>query len=109
MAIFAGCVLSGAVIAAQPGFADLDVDHDGQLSRREASSAPAGSAVVTAFANLDADGDGRLSRSEYAALSSGRTGSTGTGVDSSSHSEDATRRTSPEDAGRPMEHTTDTP
>lgn len=45
-----------------PGFNNLDRDHDGKLSRSEAAR---NSYLVKRFKDADRDGDGKLSRLEY--------------------------------------------
>jgi hypothetical protein len=50
--------------AAQSGFADLDRDGDGYLSRLETAAAPE---IARRFARFDIDRDRRLSAWEYAA------------------------------------------
>jgi Ca2+-binding EF-hand superfamily protein len=45
-----------------PGFNNLDKDHDGYVSRTEAAANPT---LVTKFKDADRDHDGKLSRSEY--------------------------------------------
>jgi Ca2+-binding EF-hand superfamily protein len=45
-----------------PGFNNLDKNHDGYLSRKEAAGNPA---LAAKFKDADRNGDGKLSRSEY--------------------------------------------
>jgi EF hand len=48
-----------------PGFNNLDKNHDGALSRSEAAGNPY---LVKRFKEADKNGDGKLSRSEYLAV-----------------------------------------
>lgn len=57
-------------------FDALDKNHDGYISRDEASNA---SELNTRFSELDRNNDGKLSRSEYGALHSSARGSTTSG------------------------------
>jgi hypothetical protein len=67
-----GAAATGSTAAG--GFAALDKNNDGYISRDEARDAP----WNTRFSELDKDNDGRLSRSEFDAMQAG-TGATGSG------------------------------
>lgn len=67
----AAALASGSAFAADskskasssdPGFNNLDKNHDGYLSRREAAGNPA---LAKRFKEADRNGDGKLSRAEY--------------------------------------------
>jgi hypothetical protein len=57
------------------GFAAMDRNNDGYISRDEARAAP----WNTRFSELDKDNDGRVSQSEFNALGAAGTGGTQTG------------------------------
>ena len=67
--------------ASAGGFASMDRNNDGYISRDEARDA----AWSNRFTELDKDNDGRLSRSEFDAMHGSATGTTSGGV-SSGHS-----------------------
>ena len=62
---------SGAGASAPSGFATIDRNNDGYISREEARDAT----WSNRFTELDKDNDGRLSASEFDALGSGAAGS----------------------------------
>jgi len=62
-----------ASATAQGGFAGLDKNNDGYISRDEALEAP----WVSRFSEIDKDNDGRVSRSEFDASQGAARGATG--------------------------------
>jgi hypothetical protein len=66
MAVMGVLALAGAAYASVPAFNDLDKDHDGMLTRAEASAVKG-----LDFAKADTNKDGRLDRAEYAAATAG--------------------------------------
>jgi EF hand len=63
-ATVATLLVAGTALAADaPEFAALDTNHDGYVSKEEASTSPA---IMELFTNVDANKDGKLSSSEYA-------------------------------------------
>ena len=64
---------SESAAAAQGGFAGLDKNRDGYLSRDEALAAP----WVSRFSEIDKDNDGRVSQGEFAASQGAARGATG--------------------------------
>ncbi len=58
----AGVLALASAAQAAPAFNDLDKDHDGMLTRAEASTVKG-----LDFAKADTNKDGRLDRAEYAA------------------------------------------
>ena len=63
-----------ASATAHGGFAGLDKNNDGYISRDEALEAP----WVSRFSEIDKDNDGRVSRSEFDASQGAARGATGT-------------------------------
>jgi EF-hand domain pair len=63
-AILATSFVAGTVLAAEaPEFAMIDKNHDGYVSKEEASASPE---IMELFTSVDADKDGKLSSTEYA-------------------------------------------
>ncbi|MGH7338089.1 MAG: hypothetical protein ACREI7_10945 [Myxococcota bacterium] len=62
LALLGVLAFASASHAAAPAFNDLDKDHDGFLTRAEASSVKG-----LDFAKADTNRDGRLDRAEYSA------------------------------------------
>jgi EF hand len=72
LAVCALALTTTAALAAEsklPAFEELDVDHSGSISAKEASPCEA---LMNCFVKADIDQDGQLTLAEYASVEAGK-------------------------------------